>query len=229
MLSQPPLWLARRHADERALQSGHPVPHRNPTTPTTMSETPFPLITTPRLRLREIVIDDAEALFAIHGNRTAMQYFGTETMRSPDEARQLVAVFASWRGQASPGCRWGMEEHGSTRLIGSCGLFRWRQDWRSCTTGFELHPDAQGRGLMREALQAVFDWGFANMQLNRIEAQVHIDNHPSRKLLASLGFRQEGLQRQAGFWHERFHDLRQYALLQQEWLQPSNIPAAGPR
>ena len=70
---------------------------------------------------------------------------------------------------------------------------------------------------MKEALNAIITWGFREVQLNRIEAQVHPDNAPSLAIFAALGFVKEGRQREAGYWAGRHHDLLQYALLNGQW------------
>ena len=83
--------------------------------------------------------------------------------------------------------------------------------------GYEISAVHQGRGYAKEALQAIISWGFREVQLNRIEAQVHPDNARSLALLTKLGFVQEGHQREAGYWAGRHHDLLQIALLKAHW------------
>jgi len=178
---------------------------------------PFPTIKTDRLLLREIVRTDAPDLFAVHGDPNAMRWFGSDPILDEAAAEKLVEVFASWRSLPSPGTRWGIQRYGQSSLIGTCGLFAWNRNWRKCTVGYELNPKAQGSGLMHEALVAVLSWGFEHMQLNRIEAQVHPANTSSLRSLARLGFKQEGLLRELGFWGNRFHDMYQYSLLRAEW------------
>ena len=70
---------------------------------------------------------------------------------------------------------------------------------------------------MTEALSAVIAWGWSDMALNRIEAQVHPENSNSIALLERLGFVVEGRLRQVGFWSGNFNDMLQTALLHQEW------------
>ncbi|MFP3520097.1 GNAT family N-acetyltransferase, partial [Pseudomonas sp. SIMBA_077] len=84
-----------------------------------------------------------------------------------------LALFTSWRSLPNPGTRWAIERHNQPGLLGTCGLFKWNRQWRSCAVGFELAKSAQGQGLIGEALQAIVGWGFEYMALNRIEAQVH--------------------------------------------------------
>lgn len=177
----------------------------------------FPTLETARLRLREINEADAPALLAIHGDAEAMRWFGSDPLSDLDGALALVRVFAGWRQLPNPGTRWGLELKSRPGLIGSCGLFGWHRAWRKCALGYELAPALQGQGLMREALITVLGWGFAQMQLNRVEAQVHEDNAGSLRLLAGLGFVQEGRLRQVARWGGRQHDLLQCSLLAQEW------------
>lgn len=141
---------------------------------------PFPTLHTPRLHLREI---------------------------TPAGAQRLIEMFAGWRALPHPGTRWGLCLREDDRLIGTCGLFGWNAGWRKCTIGYELLPSHQGRGLMREAVQAAIDWGHAHRQLHRIEALVHPDNAASIRLLTTLHFQQEGQLRDGARWAGRFHDM----------------------
>lgn len=179
---------------------------------------PFPTLVTERLLMRELTLADAEALFAIHSNAHLMRYFGTDPLEDVGGAQRLIEKFAGWRLQPNPGVRWGLEDKASGQLIGACGLFAWNRDWQKCGTGYELAEAAHGRGLMREAMRAALGWGFAEMQLNRIEAQIHPDNQASIRLAESLGFVREGLLRQVGRWGGEFHDLAQLGLLRQDWF-----------
>jgi len=177
----------------------------------------FPEITTDRLRLRELTSADAPTIFVIHGDAEAMRFFGTDPLVNFSEAEKLIEKFAAWRSMPNPGVRWGIEERVSGHLIGTCGLFAWNREWRKCTTGYELSAHAQGQGFMREALLAAFSWGFVEMQLNRIEAQIHPDNRPSLQLAEKLGFQREGRLREVAHWGGQFHDLLQLGLLRTDW------------
>ncbi len=184
----------------------------------------FPTLKTPRLLLREIVADDAEALFAIHGDAERMKWYGNDPLPDRDAAATLVNKFASARELENPGTRWGIEIKGQPGLVGTCGFFLWNRGWRKCTLGYELARTAEGKGYMTEALRAVIAWGWSDMALNRIEAEVHPENSNSIALLERLGFVVEGRLRQVGFWSGNFHDMLQTALLHQEWV---HHPPAG--
>jgi ribosomal-protein-alanine N-acetyltransferase len=186
-------------------------------TPPDATAARFPALETDRLMLREVVEADAEDLLRIHGDGEHMKWFGSDPLADLEAARKLVATFAGWRAEPVSGTRWALEAKDRRGLVGTCGLFRWNQRWRSCVLGYEITPALQGRGYVKEALQAVIPWGFSAMGLNRIEAQAHPENTRSLGLLASLGFVQEGRLRQAGYWSGGHHDLLLCALLKSDW------------
>ena len=182
----------------------------------------FPTLETDRLFLRELMEADAAALLAIHGDAELMRLFGNDPIPDLASAEALIKTFSGWRQLPNPGTRWAIEIKGTAGLVGTCGLFGWNRAWRKCTVGYELAQTAQGKGYMQEALTAALSWGFKEMSVNRIEAQVHPDNGPSLKLLRRLHFVEEGRLRQGGYWAGQYHDLLQYSLLRQDWIVDGN-------
>lgn len=175
----------------------------------------FPVLQTERLLLREITPADAQALFAIHSDATWMQWYGVDPLVDLSQAVQLAELFAGWFA-ARTGFRWGIERLSDGRLIGTCGLFRWNKSWHNCVIGYEIAPDCSGKGYMREALEPVLDFGFAEMGLHRIQAETHLHNAASIALAQRLGFQFEGVHRGQAFWNGRFHDLNCYSLLEDD-------------
>jgi ribosomal-protein-alanine N-acetyltransferase len=160
----------------------------------------FPDLETPRLRLREIVLSDGAAYLAIFGNAEHMHLFGVDHVRE------------------NPHLRWGIESKTQPGLMGSCGLFAWNKKWNKCSVGFALAAELQGNGYINEALSAVLSWGFAFLGLNRIDAQVHVNNSRSLRVLDRLKFVNEGRLRQFCFWDGQYHDMFQYSLLRADWV-----------
>lgn len=176
----------------------------------------FPVRHTSRLVLREIVASDAEALFVIHSDAATMRWFGIDPLTRLEEAATLAGLFASWF-TAKTGLRWALVRRDNDQLIGTCGLFRWNKSWRNCMIGFELARDCHRQGYMSEAVSSILEYGFVNMQLNRIQAETHAENIASGSLIQKLGFEFEGVHREHGFWGSQFHDLNCYSLLAKDW------------
>ena len=177
---------------------------------------PFPILETSRLRLRESRLSDAEGVFAVLSADSVTRHYGLSPLANVEEARALIErrAAALRRGER---IRWAVARRADDVVIGSCGYVNWNRDARRAEIGYELHPDEQGRGLMREALTAMLTFGFNGMGLNRVEALVVPENEPSLRLLRRLGFAEEGLLRDYGFWKGRFHDLRLFSLLKKDW------------
>lgn len=64
---------------------------------------------------------------------------------------------------------------------------------QACYVGYHLDAAAEGRGVMTEAMRAAIDLMFGPMELHRIMANHLPENARSARLLARLGFREEGL------------------------------------
>ncbi|NEX59792.1 GNAT family N-acetyltransferase [Noviherbaspirillum galbum] len=176
----------------------------------------FPILRSPRLRLRALTPADGPALFAIHSDAEWMRWYGVDPLVDEAQGQQLAELFAGWF-TAGTGYRWALERKEDKRLIGTCGLFRWNKSWHNCVTGYEIARDCQGQGYMREALEVILDFGFNMMMVHRIQAETHPDNLASIALLERLGFRFEGMHREQAFWGGRFYDLNCFSLLEQEW------------
>lgn len=105
------------------------------------------------------------------------------------------------------------------RMVGAGGLIG--IDWESRKTGigYWLAEQHQGQGLMTRAVQAVTDYAFDDLDLNRVEIQVGTDNAKSRAIPERLGFRQEGVLRDYERVGDRYLDIVVYSLLARERRQ----------
>ena len=105
------------------------------------------------------------------------------------------------------------------RVAGSIGYNN--IDWpnRKTDIGYWLGADFQGRGLMTRSCAALVEHAFRELRLNRVEIYCAVENVRSRRIPERLGFREEGVFRQAEWLHDRFIDLVGYAMLAEEWKQ----------
>lgn len=78
-----------------------------------------------------------------------------------------------------------------------------------------------GKGFGREALSQLIEYGFLELNLNRIELTVLAFNAAAIHLYQSLGFQQEGILRRRLFRDGKYHDTWVMALLRDEW---TNLP-----
>lgn len=81
---------------------------------------------------------------------------------------------------------------------------------------YAFHPN-QGKGLMKEALSAVFSLAFGAHELHRLEANIQPGNMRSVGLIKSLGFRLEGYSPRYLKIDGEWRDHERYAITSEEW------------
>jgi len=177
----------------------------------------MPQLETDRLTLREIdPARDLQAVYDLFADERVALSTDTGPFTEMWEAQEVVdwfgAIFTSHQG-----LRWAITlREGDGSMIGSCGFNIWNRRSNSAEIGYDLMPEHWGKGVATEAVRAIIDWGFQAMKLNRIQADVMVHNDGSARVLEKLGFVEEGLQRQGGFWRGGYHDLRYFGLLRDQ-------------
>jgi RimJ/RimL family protein N-acetyltransferase len=108
---------------------------------------------------------------------------------------------------------------GDGRPIGAADLRDLRLDDGNAAFGIALGEKAEwNRGYGTEALNAICDFGFGQLRLERIELDVYEDNARAQRSYEKAGFRVEGRLRKAHFMEGRHVDVVRMALLRDEWL-----------
>lgn len=177
----------------------------------------FPDLETERLWLRELKLSDAEDLFRVFSNPKVMKYYNLYPFDSLAQAKELIRNYLA-AFEEEKLLRWGLEYKEKEKLIGSCGVYDWRENFARATIGYELGKQYWEQGFMSEALEEIIRFGFRKMRLNRIQALVEPPNEASRELLTSLGFQEEGLLRDYMFYKGGYKDLVMYALLRNDFV-----------
>jgi RimJ/RimL family protein N-acetyltransferase len=103
---------------------------------------------------------------------------------------------------------WTVREAG--RFVGVTGLAH-RMDGRGVALRFALWPEAQGRGLAREAAFAALRFGHDRAGLARIVAVARESNFGSRMVLGGIGMREAGAFQQGGYTMVLYESVQQPA------------------
>jgi len=181
---------------------------------------------TKRLLLRPLGEADAPSLFEAFSDPRVMRYWSTPPWSSLDAAHALVErdLKAMASGEY---LRLGLERLEDGRLLGNCTLFKIDGQCRRAEIGYGLAYSAWGNGYMHEALLALLQFGFAELKLNRVEADIDPRNEPSARSLERLGFRKEGCLRERWIVGAEVSDSALYGLLLSDWLASERVAGAG--
>lgn len=183
-----------------------------------VSFSPFPVLITPRLILRRAVEADVEALFAMRSDPAVMRYIPRPLARSRDDVRELLKMIDGFV-ESNERINWAMELKSEQKAIGLIGYVNIKPEHHRAEVGYSLRRSHHRRGLMREALKAVLDYGFGTMNLHSVEAVIDEENLASGALLDQVGFRREA-RFVEDFLHENaFRTSVHFGMLRREWME----------
>jgi RimJ/RimL family protein N-acetyltransferase len=108
---------------------------------------------------------------------------------------------------------------GHGRPIGAADLRDLDLENGSAAFGISIgEKDEWNKGYGTEALDAICDFGFGQLRLERIWLDVYVPNARARRSYEKAGFRVEGTLRRSHFADGEYHDVVRMALLREEWL-----------
>ena len=165
----------------------------------------------PRVRLRDVTLDDADAIDSWEDQRSEFNDFGTPRDPIDREALARGPLRNERNGQLI------VERVADGRPIGTVGwhLERYGPNPESAALNFgiELVPEARGRGYGTEAQAQLVAYLFATTDTNRVEAGTDIDNVAEQRALEKAGLRREGVLRGSQFRAGAYRDHVVYALV----------------
>jgi RimJ/RimL family protein N-acetyltransferase len=188
------------------MSNGHPpIPH------------PTPVIHAERVYLRPAERADLEAFVRWFADAEVTRYL---MARAPFSA----AMEEKWFDQM-------VERQGKTdyhfviclveddRPIGTVGLHELDLENGNAAFGISIGEKAEwNKGYGTETLQAICDFGFGKLRLERIWLEVYAPNKAGQRAYEKAGFVLEGTLRNAHFSEGQHMDVLLMALLRDEWL-----------
>lgn len=155
---------------------------------------PAQVLRTARLVLTPVGGGDLADLRAIKADPVVFAVMLGGVRNHLQTAEDLANDVVAW-GRYGYGI-WAIRETG--RFVGLTGLEH-RPDGRGVALRFALWPEAQGRGLAREAAFAALRFGHDRAALRHIVAVARESNFGSRMVLGGIGMREAGTFEQRGY------------------------------
>lgn len=104
------------------------------------------------------------------------------------------------------------------RVIGECGLLRMAPEWRTTDMTVIIgESGARRKGYGSEAGRLLLDLAFSYFGMHRVAIGVVAFNEAALSFWKSLGFREEGVQRDGYFHAGKHHDFVMMSMLEHEW------------
>lgn len=174
---------------------------------------PFPELETERLLLRQVILNDAPEVLFLRSDPTILQYLGKEPATSLEEAREFITRITNDL-ENGDGIAWGIRlKEQPEKLIGNIGFWRMQKEHYRSEIGYVLHPSYWRKGIIKEAMMKVLEYGFNSMGLHSVEARISPANTASAAVLASTGFVREAYFKEDFYFNGKFEDTAVYSIL----------------
>jgi RimJ/RimL family protein N-acetyltransferase len=160
-------------------------------------------LTTARLILRPLTLDDTDALLAVWGDAETMRFYPSTLNREQMVERILaqIARYATGTGQLAVLLRQTGE------LIGGCGPVWHEVDGvDELEVGYHIRRDHWGNGYAPEAARAVLDYAASSLQKYDCVSLIRTENQPSRRAAEKNGARLEKIVH----WRDYDHCVYRY-------------------
>ena len=148
---------------------------------------PFPIFTTKRLTLRQLVIKDEQEIFTLRSDSEINKYLDRQVSNTIDDARDFINKINE-NINKNESLYWAITLGDRNILVGTICLFSFSDENSTCEIGYELLTNFQGQGIMKEAAEKVIDYAFNTIKVQKIEAIFHRDNQRSINLLEKFLF-----------------------------------------
>ena len=162
--------------------------------------------------MRELSPDDAPAIQPWQNSPMQWRHMAVEPAEFSDAAAR-IANYLKYRGDDAQrrlfvyAAR--LKSNGT--LIGSVSLGRSHPAIASL--GLSVAASHGGRGYGTELARRMIAFGFGDVRLNRITAEVALENHPCIRVMEKIGMQREGVSRECIFAQGRWWTEAQYAML----------------
>jgi [ribosomal protein S5]-alanine N-acetyltransferase len=176
--------------------------------------TPFPELKTDRILLRKLTLEDAPEIFFLRSNEKVLRFIGKEPAASLKEAEEFInRVNAALPKKEN--ILWGItlwdKPH---KVIGTICYWRIQPENYRAEIGYVLHPEFWRKGIIKETIQKVLEYGFTTMKLHSVEARTSADNIASAAILEATGFVKEAHLKEEIFFRGNFRDTIIYSQIE---------------
>lgn len=183
-------------------------------------------LTTERLVLRAPSESDIDAITEACQDPDIQRWTTVPSPYARTDAEEFVRLVGTWWSEGSETV-WALRL--DAELVGMIGLHDIVSHAAGgrAELGFWVTAAVRGRGFVVEAASAVIEWGFRELGLARVEWRAVAGNVPSARTARALGFRYEGLLRQAFASGDRREDSWVAGLLRDDDRAPVEWSVLG--
>lgn len=160
----------------------------------------FPHVETEEIVVRKILLDDLDRLYEIYSNENLFRHSPMMLKKKRETVANMIGHFKRDFNKNKMIMLGIALKKAPDDLVGTFELFDYNQEVNMITVGYRLNEQVWGQGIVTKALEAMTDYLFNDVGINRIQAFVMPANIKSQNVLIRNGFTMEGTIRQGYIW-----------------------------
>ena len=142
------------------------------------------MLETLRLILRPFRESDQKPVFAMRSDAEVMRYIREPHKNIEETIRWITLISSRWDKDGIGFCSLTEKETGN--FLGWCGLWQLVENGE-IEVGYAIAKSHWGRGLASEAAERFLQYGFNDLNLDKIVALAREENTASRRVMEKLG------------------------------------------
>lgn len=176
--------------------------------------------------LRPVIADDAVDMLEVLADGDVLRLTGSHGTLSPDDLEPMRQWYGS-RAEHEDRLDLAVVDRATGQYVGEVVLNELDVNNNSCSFRIALGTRGQNRGFGTEATRLVLRYAFERVGLHRISLEVYSFNPRARRVYEKVGFRPEGVLRDALLWEGERFDAHVMSILAPEWAEHRGDPEAA--
>ena len=181
------------------------------------------------ISLRPLSPDDADALFALTNENRAYLREWLPWVDGVQAVHDTLDFIRNTQRRSSEGNGYTLGIWYQRAIAGTMGHHYIDRPNRATQIGYWLTARLQNRGIVTRACAGLIELSFESLDLHRVELRCATGNVKSCRVAERLGFRHEGVVREAEWLYDHFVDHNVYGILDREWRSAAQrAPRSAP-
>ncbi|MFY0544387.1 GNAT family N-acetyltransferase [Brevibacillus sp. H7] len=177
------------------------------------TNTPVRFLEGEQVYLRPIGLEDTDLYFRMLFHPETRRLTGTQKSFT----REQIHRYIEGKSQDTSSLLLLIALRETDEVIGDIALQSIDSYNRNANIRIAIEEPYQGKGYGSEAMKLMLDYGFGIVNLHRIELNVFAYNERATHVYEKIGFKKEGVQRDALYYNHQYHDSILMSILEDEF------------
>ena len=167
-----------------------------------------------KVLLRKLKVTDAIFAYDTFEEYKGFCYHPFNNLNTVDDVTLYLMNYVS-RYDQGISIGWAITSSKTKEFIGMIQVPFWYPEERNCSLNFYIVKGLK-KSYLEEAIKLGCGYLFSTKLVRRIQVKIDAEDTFNEEVLIHSGFFYEGTQRKYAFYHEKYHDVKLYSLLEDE-------------